>query len=297
MEATGARIIRYGKEDAEFRIWRVSDIHFGNAGCSKSHLQRDIDLIKKDPFSLWTLGGDYCDWITPGDKRFDPECFDSELKISDLSSLAAVLLKKLLAYLVPVEGKCLGASLGNHEHEYMRRQSQADIHTTMCARLGVPNLMYSAWLDIYFVHVPGMKGVQVFNGENDPPKKFTARLRVLVSHGFGAAATAGGKINALKKLIDMAYDADLCIMEHLHEAISKNTVRLTPGDDCREITGRPFMGMISGTYLRGYASGFVSYGEKRGYAPTTLGASKARYVPATGDLIIENKAENVGIRT
>jgi hypothetical protein len=56
------------------------------------------------------------------------------------------------------------------------------------------------------------------------------------------------------------------------------------------------MGMISGTYLKGYESGFVGYGERRGYAPTTLGASRARFTPGERVLIVEQRAENVGLK-
>lgn len=294
MEATGARIIKYGNRDAKFPIYDVADIHYGNRGCAKSHLVRDIERIINNPYALWFLGGDYCDWIHWTDKRFDPESFDTSFAIKDMTSLAAILQEKLLEYLLPVRSQCIGALMGNHEHTYMTSNSQSFIHDEMCKALGVPNMRYTGWCDVYFVHEEGFEGVEIQNGSCLPPSYYTAKIRVLISHGFGAAATAGGKINALKRLMDMSYDADVCFMGHLHEQFSRVGVRLQPNATCTEIKERAMMGVLTGTYLRGYSSGFVSYGEKRGYAPTSLSASRCIYDPIERRLVAENAADNVG---
>jgi len=151
-------------------------------------------------------GGDYCDWIHWGDSRFDPEAVDANIAVKDMSSLAALLQIRLLEYLKPIRHQCIGAVMGNHEHQYMTANSQVFVHDEMCRALGVPNMRYTGWCDIYFVHIDGLEGVEILNGNESPPAFFTAKIRVLVSHGFGAAATAGGKINALKRLMDAAHN-------------------------------------------------------------------------------------------
>ena len=143
------------------------------------------------------------------------------------------------------------------------------------------------------MHQPGFKGVNVKTSDA-PPKSFTARLRVFVHHGAGAANTAGGKINRLKALVDMV-EADLVMMGHCHEQMAKAFLRLVPNTDCSEISQKVTMGLITGSYLRTYAPGFTGYGEIKAYAPTTIGATRARYLPRERVLTVENRADGVGL--
>jgi len=293
MEATGSRIIRYPKRNAEFSIWAIFDIHLGNIGCSKEHLLKDIDRIRRDPYSLWVGGGDSIDCIYPGDKRFDPECFPPEFSVRDLTKISALLVSHLLSYFRPIKHKCLGWGYGNHELAYMRRDSTAFLHDYIVQKLGTRNMRYSGWMDLYFVYDPSSRGVTMKHSDIHPTV-YTSRLRVFSHHGAGSAATAGGKINRLKSLVDMT-DADLVLCGHLHEAISKPFVRLSGGTDCNEVKQRVTMGMMTGSYLRIYGDDHTSYGEQMAYFPTTIGASRAKYIPAERILVVENRADNIGI--
>lgn len=292
MEATGSRIIRYGKRQAEFSIWGLFDIHLGNIGCSKEHLQKDIDRIKSDPYAVWLGGGDAIDCIFPGDPRFDPECFPDDISVRDLTRISAILMDDLLSYIEPIKKKCLAWGYGNHELQYMKRNSASFLHDYIVQRLDTQNLRFSGWMDLYFCHDPLSSGVTM-RYSSIPPATFTSRLRIFSHHGAGAAATAGGKINRLKSLVDMT-DADLVICGHLHEAISKPFVRLHGGNDCNDVKQKVTMGMMTGSYLRNYGADHTSYGEMRAYFPTTIGSSKARYSPSERSLIVENRADNVG---
>lgn len=294
MEATGCRIVTYGKQDSEFSIYDIADVHWLNRGCHKAALYRDIEKIRKDPYSLWVEGGDYADWIFPGDKRFDWEAIDSDLRAVDMSHFAAIVAKGVVNLFNPIASKCLGFCMGNHDIKYLSKASLMNIHEEICGALGVTNMRYSGWFDIYFCHQPGTKGVTVRTSDT-PPKSFTARLRVFVHHGAGAANTAGGKINRLKALVDMV-DADLVCMGHVHEQMAKAFLRLSPNADCSEIGQKVTMGMITGSYLRTYASDFTGYGEAKAYAPATIGATRARYRPGDLSLTVENRADNVGLK-
>lgn len=293
MEAAGMRCLSYGKKDAVFSIYDIADIHWGIRGCAKWHLQRDIETITKDPYSVWLCGGDYLDCIMPGDKRFDPEALDEDIKVNDLSRISALLASSLTRQFLPIKGKCLGWCIGNHELVHMTRQSEMFIHEEICRVLKVPNMRYSGWVDLYFVH-DSLLGKRVkLETIPVPPKSYEAKLRIFVHHGAGAAATAGGKINMLKRAVDNS-NADLVMVSHLHEQIAKPFVRLEPNEDCSEIKERVTMGLITGSYLRIYGPGYTSYGEQRLYAPTTLGATRAKYSPLNKTLIVENRADGIG---
>lgn len=293
MEATGSRIITYPDKEAEFRIWDIADAHRFAKGMAIDHFRRDVRRIDFDPYSLWAGGGDYCDWIVPGDKRFDPASFDPDVKVVDLTSFAAFCAKMIIEDYWVIRGKCIGFALGNHDLKYLSKNSEMAIHEHICRELGTRNMAYSGWADLYFIHDPEAATVSMVTAE-EPPEHFTARLRVLVYHGIGAAGTAGGKLNALKKIVDFVI-ADLVMTGHLHEQIAKQFQRLFPNETCTAIDSKPTMGLITGSYLRTYAPDFTSYGELKGYFPTALGASFARYIPSTRRLSVEIAADNVGI--
>lgn len=295
MEASGVRIVTYGKEYAEFSIYDVADIHLLNRGVSKTHLMRDIERIDEDMYSLFFIGGDYADWIFPGDKRFDPMAFNEDMRVNDLSELGALVADMVIQYFKPIKRKCLGMLIGNHEFTAMNHNSQMFVHEYICNRLRVPNMRFSGFTDVYFVHEKGFKGGCKMSYSSLPPKKYTARLRVFIHHGMGAANTAGGKINKLKALVDMV-DADLVMMGHVHEQFAKPFLKLVPNCDCSEIGQKVTMGLITGSYLKTYAPGFTGYGEIKGYSATTLGATRARYIPSERILTVENRADNVGIK-
>ncbi len=274
MEASGCRIVRYGKEFAEFSIYDVADIHLLNRGVSKSHLIKDIEKIKADTYALFFEGGDYADWIFPGDPRFDPSAFDENMKVIDLAELGAKVSEMIINYFKPIRRKCLGFLIGNHEFKAMNHKSQTFVHDFICKSLNVPNMRFSGFTDVYFVHEQGFKGGARMTEARVPPEKFTSKLRIFIHHGMGAANTAGGKINKLKSLVDMV-DADLVMMGHVHEQFAKAFLKLVPNDDCSEIGQKATMGLITAT---------------------TLGATRARYIPAERILTVENRADNVGTK-
>jgi len=297
MQPTGSRLILYGDKNASFSLYDIADIHFGNRACAKHVLEADVQRVNKDPYALWVLGGDYGEFISWTDPRFDPECVDSEMTVNDMAELAAYLLKGVSQFLSPISSKCLGACIGNHEQKYFTSKSQTDIHTAMCELIDCQNLRYSGWFDLFFQHMDGMTGCQLIKRPKPEMVRLAGqtRLRVFVHHGFSGAITAGGKMNALKRALDMV-DADLVMLGHMHEQIAKSSIRLGVDDLCSTVTHKTSLGMVTGTYLRTYAMNQSGYGEMRGYPPTTLGATRAVFTPATMSLTVENRADGVGTR-
>ena len=71
MQPGRKRYIVYAGKATVLRYWQLADLHLGNRACAVNRLQRDVDEIKNDPFSFWIGGGDYAEYISPADKRFD----------------------------------------------------------------------------------------------------------------------------------------------------------------------------------------------------------------------------------
>jgi hypothetical protein len=294
MEPGGFRIISYPNKFAEFRIYAIADAHWLNRGTAGDHLKRDIKAVADDDNGLVFGLGDYADWITPGHPHFDPLCFPPDFKLSELAKYTEFVSKQIIEMFAPIASKCLGFGFGNHEWNYMSRRNQYEVHGVICKQLGVPDIWFSSFVDIYFVHDPSIKSAVVQLFPEQLPPEYTAKLSVFNFHGAGAPATAGGKVNRLKAAHDMV-EANLILTGHLHEAIAKPFVRLYPNEDCTVINQRQTMALITGSYLRTYTPQMVSYGERRGYPPTTLGMTKARYTPYRRELTVEVKGEGVGI--
>jgi hypothetical protein len=288
METTGSRLILYRNKDAQFRFWPFADIHLGQAGCTKHQLEADIKQVKDDPYSVWGLFGDYADFINVRDRRFDASVFDEEILAKELASLGAYLMEKVYKYFEPIKEKCLGLGFGNHEYMYMKDNDHAHMHELLCKHMDAKNLGYCGLFDLYLKHDAGLrKSVSVIKDSGPVRGAGVFKVRIGYHHGFGAAATAGGKINALKKLTDQ-FDANLLICGHMHEKVSKGFVRLGANEDCTKIVEIPYLGIVTGSYLKTYHHGVVSYGEIKGYPPTILGVSCARIIPCQRQLIAEN---------
>lgn len=278
MEPTGLRIITYPKKDQIFKLYDLADIHWVNAGCAKEHFRDDIKKIVSEDNALVAIPGDYCDWISPSDPRFDAEAIDESLSIRDLTRLSAKISSGIIEELRPIASKCLGLGMGNHEWQYMKRRSEMQVHEIICQELGVPNLMYSAWMNLIFVHNPRAKRITMKYSNMVPPH-YENYLKVMTHHGKGAANTVGGKINSLRDLVDLAHDASIVMTGHLHESAVKPFVRMTTDFAVTGLQNRICFGMATGSYLRNYVPGMVSWPETRGFRLTTLGCVYVTYSP------------------
>ena len=72
-----------------------------------------------------------------------------------MGKLGDVLNRQVCEMFRPIADKCLGLCFGNHELKYEVEHEQMDRHVWLCRELGVPNLRYSALMDIVFVRAKG----------------------------------------------------------------------------------------------------------------------------------------------
>ena len=284
MEAAGTRYVQHASRADVFALWNLSDLHVGNVGCDLDGIKRDVKRIAADPYSLWVGGGDYAEYISPRDKRFDPASFDPGLRVRDMGNLGTMFAARVRDLFAPIAGKCLGLAYGNHEASYQTANDQDGLHGWLCTELGAANLGYSALLDIVFVRMG--KGAPVLHRGN--PKRHGDRngFRVYVHHGAGAAGTPGGKLNRLVQFMD-SFDADVYMIGHVHDRVGKRITRLGADASCRKIVERERVGVVAGSYLKTYAQGATGYGERKGYRPTSLGPALVHIRPTTREITAE----------
>jgi hypothetical protein len=108
-------------------------------------------------------------------------------------------------------------------------------------------------------------------------------FRVFVHHGAGYAVTPGGKVNKLIAARN-AFTADIYFLGHVHDQMARREPTLGANLDCTKIEQKQRLGLISGSYLRTYKQGSISYGEQKMYRPTTLGAAVALNKPFTREM-------------
>jgi len=290
MEAGGKRYIQHPSRSDVFTIYNLADLHLGSAATAEAHLARDIEAIRADPHAFWFGGGDYAEYISYKDRRHNLQAFAPWLTVDDLSNLGRVLARRVRDTLKPIAHKCLGLLFGNHEDTYERTQEQTDLHGWLCQELCVPNLRYSAFVDVVFERNPRKRlpASSMTPASRKDLSKYggSSAFRFLLHHGAGAATTPGGKLNKLIQFMQM-FDADIYMIGHVHDQKGQRLVTVGANDKCDGIVSRDKVGVITGSYLRTYAKGVTTYGEKKGYAPVPLGASFVRIRPETREVKAE----------
>jgi len=283
MEAAGNRYILHRSRSDWFSIWNLSDVHYLARACAESHFKADIKRIARDPRALWIAGGDLFDFVNYKDKkRFNAANLAPWVTVKMLANLGNVAVERMSALLAPIRGKCLGIMQGNHETAY---ESRCDTYYTaaLCENLDVPFLGYSCMMRLVFCRTSSVKKPVLQLTQCPRGNSHMNSFCFFAHHGAGAAQTAGGKVNRLVRFMG-SFDADIYMIGHIHDQISRKIVEVGVDAAGTTIVHRDRLGAVSGGYLRTYMQGETGYGEVRGYAPTVLGAAVVRVCPSTREL-------------
>lgn len=96
-------------------------------------------------------------------------------------------------------------------------------------------------------------------------------------HGRGGGQLAGSTLNALEKYAD-GRNCDLCLMGHDHKlaTTSKQVLEIAGMSDCPRIVSKRKTLVRTGSFLKAYEPGKVSYIAAMGGNPVTLGTASLR---------------------
>lgn len=264
MIAAGQRVIPY-RRGQRFRIYPIFDVHLGNKGCAEESFRQHIGRLRRDRNGYWIGGGDYTDGIHYSDKRFDARSLPKWMQTEDLDDLPKVLFDYFAAIMEPVADRCLGVCWGNHEYTMLRSFSSWSRWSELCKRVGATNMEVSGFRDVVF--------------EDEEHRR--TKLRILVAHGGGWAATAGAKTNRLRKMLDDFPGAGLALMGHLHDQIDARKTGIDADEECKVIIQSTRLAVMGGTWLRAYTQGFAGYAEIRQMSPVPLGNPVIEVEPET----------------
>lgn len=260
--------IPYKKSNADFHLYCLGDIHAGTIHCVEKHIIRKVNEIKQSPNTYWIGMGDYAEWITPSDKRFDP----AQKSIADWvepDNIAHCEVQWLTDLLSPIKDKCIGLLYGNHENS-IRVWNHDNVQKNLCDALGVDNLGYSAFVKLRF-----------YREKSNDSHVITGAF----THGSSGAITEGAKLMALMRWMK-AMDADIYGYAHIHDYIPKSLSRITSNDG--KIKSKVSIGATTGSWFRTYTKGIIaSYGEQKTYPPCEIGCAMFLINPNTGSLDVQ----------
>lgn len=265
--------IPYKRSNADFHLYALGDIHAGTIHCVEDRIQAKVAEIARDKNAYWIGMGDYGEFITPRDKRFD-ESQKSIATWCEKDDIAETQRKWIVALFRPIRKKCIGLLYGNHE-DTMRRFNHDNVHKHICDDLGVRNLGYSTWVRLFF------------RRENSTE---THIIKCVFTHGSGCAITKGAKQNKLRRFMD-DFNARIYGFAHVHDIIPDYKPYM-------DITAQPFgqakiveveaVGAMTGSWFRTYTRGVVaSYGEMKTYPPTVLGCALFTINPEKNEISVK----------
>lgn len=225
-------------------------------------MARHNKAIHDDPWALWLDVGDKGEYITPDDPRYDPEkgVGAKWMNTSRVAFCVDKRFKELHRPILDQKGmfgrKALGFLWGNHEDKF-RTHKHADPHQDLCDTTGIPNLGTSCWIIFNFRRVNSTESHQI---------------KCVFAHGTGGAVTKGWKLNNLHKFVNNFPGARIYGQGHIHDVLEDVKPFIAP-DQNGKLKQTEAVMATTGCWFRTYHQGnFASYGEKKLYPPTTIGA-------------------------
>jgi hypothetical protein len=240
---------KYGQE---VKILPIFDIHWGNKGCDKDALRKDLSTVDKNTYIIG--GGDWLDSIIVADrKRYRKSTDDSDPDSDDIIDQQAEQVYDLVA---PYKSQIIGLGTGNHEDNIVQRCNTNPIKNILCKRLNVPFLSYSSLIRL-----------RLSNN-----KSCTRTVIIRQHHGWGGGSrTMGADLTKYSRDVGF-WDADIFLYGHVHKKQNDRVPRL--GLAGLQLISRPKVMVLCGTYLKTFLLGEnPTYSEKEGYPPTEIGAS------------------------
>lgn len=262
-------IIPYTKSNPTFYLYCIGDCHAGTVHCVEEHIKKKVAEIKQQKNAYWIGMGDYAEFITPKDKRFDPN-LKSVADWVEPDNIAHCQTEWLTKLFEPIKKKCVGLLYGNHENS-IRMYNHDNVIKNLCENLGVDNLGFSCFLRLFF------------RRENSNESHL---VKGVFTHGASGAITEGAKLMALMRFMK-SFEADIYAYAHIHDYIPKSYSRMTISPQGK-IKASVSIGCTTGSWFRTYTKGQIaSYGEMKCYPPTEIGAAMFTINPNTDHVDVQ----------
>jgi hypothetical protein len=237
-----------------FHIIVFGDVHRDSDMFADAHWKQFLKYASSKKDALFLGMGDYTDGVSTSERMILGPLHDTTK--TTLKDVYRGVTRTLANELSFMRGRCIGLLGGNH---YFDVDDGVTTDHLLAAALGTKFLGVCAFVRISL----NFKG-----------RKYTHPLDIFAHHGKGGGNTPGGQFNSIEKMLSSA-DADLYLMGHTHgKGCIPSSPRLVLKDApasallVRERT--PWLGR-TGSFLKAYESGKVSYNVDAARSPASLG--------------------------
>jgi hypothetical protein len=237
-----------------FHLIPFGDIHRDSDMFADSHWEEFLKYAKAKKDAVFLGMGDYTDGISTSERMILSPLHDTTK--NTLKDVYKGVTKTLANELQFMRGRCLGLLGGNHFFDVGDGQTTDHL---LAAALGTKFLGVCAFvrLSLKFKNTGKCFCIDIF-----------------AHHGKGGGTTPGAQFNTIEKMLSTA-DADIYLMGHTHgKGCIPSSPRIVLKDNknggllIRERT--PWLGR-TGSFLKAYESGRVSYNVDAGRSPAALG--------------------------
>ncbi len=248
----------------------------------------DLKVRPSDSQSVWCPMTDYGSWVcrqgtqvtitgncdaigrNSGDKRSDESALASwlwgEKRIFERERV------RLLEYLMPIAGKCLGLLTGNHEEKVLNVYGQ-DMYYSVAEAL-TKEAGHGRNLALGYAGFVRMRFRRQWEGQAERKNKgglSSVPITIYATHGYGGGRKAGGKVNKLSDMAAVA-DADIYLFGHVHAPEASIKEQRMSLNQKGKAERRTYAALLTGTYLGGYEDDVITYSEKFGFSEAVIGS-------------------------
>lgn len=261
MQTTGLFTTHRVELDAEigkpFRLIPFGDVHRDSNLHAESHWQDFLKYAKKQDNAVFLGMGDYTDGCSTSERiALDGSAIHDTTRAT-MQKLYSEWADTLADELAFMKGRCIGLLGGNH---YMKFENGDTTDHILAAQLRTKFLGVCSFIRLSFRFGKSQK---------------RASLDIFAHHGKGGGSLPGSTFNTIEKMQGTA-DADFYFMGHDHKKgciPSSPRLKLVSTGKNAELNVRertPWLGR-TGSFLKAYEPGLVSYNVDAGRSACSLG--------------------------
>lgn len=258
-------IIHYTHEGKPIYILPFGDVHRSSPLCHREKWTEWLKWAKTKKDAYFLGMGDYDDLGSSSERKI---LSNPDLHESTTETLDHLYLRHTTDFVKDIEfmrGRLIGLMEGNH---YGNLTSGMTTTQKMADMLGCSYLGVSTFIRLTLK-------------QQHKRSNHSSSVDIWAHHGKGASRLAGGSLNTVEHMVGAA-EADIYLMGHDHKKSVAYATRLYLGDSNRGSTHlreRKILLARTGSFLRGYVPGKVSYVADRMLNPSNLGTVKIELTP------------------
>jgi hypothetical protein len=255
--------IKYQKYNEPIYLIPFGDIHRSSSMCHEEKWLEFLEWAKKKKNAYFLGMGDYDDLASGSNRDIlaNRNLYDTTKKTLEDTYLFHT--KKLAKELSFMNGRIIGLMEGNHYAEF---QNGTTTTQKLCELLNTTYLGVSAFIKL---------SLSISNKHDS-----SRSIDIWAHHGKGASRLIGGSLNRVQQMGESA-NADIYLMGHDHKKsvglVTK--LELTSTGKVMRLHHKKQLYARTGSFLKGYEDGKISYVADGCMSPTDLGVVKIELTP------------------